>query len=93
MIAIYLPQYRDELPTIGEVVNIDEEGAKVEVEWYVGSYTGVWRVCTQRKGRATVPWRETIPKESIHFPVNFTKSHRLLKSFIIKLKETYKNKL
>ena len=41
MIAVYLPQYRDELPTIGKVVSINEEGAKVEVEWYVGSYTGV----------------------------------------------------
>ena len=50
MIAVYLPQYRDELPTIGKVVSFNEEGAKVEVEWYVGSYTGVWRVVLSVKG-------------------------------------------
>ena len=91
MVAVFLPQYKDELPTIGKVVSCDENSA--EVEWYVGSYSGVWRVCKKRSGRTTVPWRETIPKESILFPINFTKSLRLSKSCADKLKQAYQNKL
>ena len=42
MIAVYLPQYRDELPTIGKVVSINEEGAKVEVEWIHWGMEGLY---------------------------------------------------
>ena len=88
-VAVYLPQYRDELPIIEKVVSFDSENA--EVEWYVGSYSGVWKVCKRRQGRELVPWRETIPQECILFPVNFTKSFRLRKCTVDQLKEAYKN--
>lgn len=91
MVAVYLPQYRDELTTIGKVVSCDEKSAVVE--WYVGSYSGVWRVCKKCSGSSKVLWRETIPKESILFPINFTKSLRLSKSCVDKLKQAYQNKL
>lgn len=43
--------------------------SSVDTEWWMGSYSGTWKVCKQRQGGKSVPWRESIErKDIIKFP-------------------------
>ena len=53
-VAVYLERYRDELPLIGMVASLSPKGniSEVELNWYVGFYSGSWRVSMHGGGRA-----------------------------------------
>ena len=89
-VAVYLPQYRDELPLIGKVVSVDAIANQVTVHWYVGTYSGMWKPCRRRDGRNYVDWEEAVPIAAVLCTVNLTKSFKLPKSTVLELKEAYR---
>ena len=90
-VAVYLEKYRDELPLIARIVSVRSSNVDVEVEWYIGCYSGDWKVCMRGRGRSREAWREQIPKSSILFPVELTKSMKLSKDTVEALKSSYKD--
>ena len=90
-IAVYLEEYKDEIPQIGMVSALSPRGDKseVEVDWYMGCYSGSWKVCMCGGGRARKVWKEVIPYKAILMQVHFTKSMKLTKSTVSLLKEKY----
>lgn len=50
LVATLIPDYRDEIPQIGRVLEV--EGASVTIEWLQGTYFSIWRICEKRKGRS-----------------------------------------
>ena len=89
-VAMYLPQYRDELPLIGKVVSVNVIADQVTVHWYVGTYSGIWKPCRRRDGRNYVDWEEAITIVAVLCTVNLTKSFKLPKSTVLELKEAYR---
>lgn len=90
LVALYVPKYRDELPLIGKVSST-ENSNELEVEWMVGTYSGVWKTCKRREGRNSVPWKEKVERSSVLFEVELTKSMRIPGNLKTKLRETYNN--
>ena len=88
-VAVYKDEYRDELPLIGRVVVVPNNSHEFELEWYVGSYCGTWKVCKRKVGRQYVNWTEKIKKDEVILNVPFTKSMRLRKDTITTLKSIY----
>ena len=62
-VAVYLPQYRDELPLIGKIVDVDPTAGKVTLHWYVGSYHTVecGSLVEGEKGETTLTGRKQYP--------------------------------
>ena len=68
-VAVYLDKYEDEqLPMIGQITTIKENG-DLQLDWFVGSYSGVWNVCRIRRQ----VWNEEVPSSCVISPVKFTK--------------------
>ena len=93
-VAVYMEEYRDEIPTIGRVLSAQEcpleaENQLVEVEWWHGRYSTMWSICKRRVARQMVPWTEKIPHASILMPITFTKSNHLKKETVTRLKQAY----
>ena len=91
-VAVYLERYRDELPLIGKVTSLSPRGdnSEVELNWYMGCYSGTWKVCMRGRGRAREEWKEIVPHNSIILaPVEFTASMKLKKCIVSTLKEKY----
>ena len=90
-VAVYLEKYRDELPLIGMVASLSplDDNSKMELDWYMGCYSGSWKVCMYGGGRARKVWKEIVPCSAILFPVQFTKSMKLPKTTVSLLKEKY----
>ena len=86
-VAVYMDQYRDEIPTIGKVLS--KTADEVEVEWWFGTYTKVWKCCKRREGKEYVPWIELVPAASVLMPVTLTKSSYLSKATVQHLKDAY----
>ena len=85
LVALYLSQYRDELPLIGRVISIPMDGLHVEIEWLVGSYNAPWHLCKKRVDRKYVPWTKFVPKSSILSTVELTRSQRLSECMTMEL--------
>lgn len=51
--------------------------------------SGIWKPCSIRKGRDTVPWEEEVPQESVLATVNLSKSFHLTESSKTQLKSLY----
>ena len=85
-VGVYLDKYKDErLPIIGKVTRVCENGQDVELDWYVGCYSGPWKVC---KVRGKV-WSEVIPLTSVLCSVTLKNSMKLTASSIDALKAAY----
>lgn len=83
-----MDKYRDEIPTIGRL--LEKKDGSVKVEWWHGSYSSVWSMCRQKVGKEYLPWTETIPTDAIIWNrVAFTKTKHLTKESIIALKQVY----
>ncbi len=81
---MYYEKYKDEqLPMIGRVVSIKE--SKVELEWYIGCYSGVWRVCKIR-GKA---WTECVPLSCVVSSIQLTKSNKIPPETVLYLRQQY----
>ena len=78
MVACFVPQYRDEIPQIGKLLETSDN--EVTIEWWIGTYCGTWRALTKRKGRSTEPWTETLPKSCMLYQVSFTKYSKIPKA-------------
>jgi hypothetical protein len=85
-VAVYLPQYRDELPLIGKITHTDTIRGEMVLHWFVGTYRGPWRPCKRREGRKYVDWVETVPLASVLFTVSLSKAFRLSNATVLKLK-------
>ena len=46
MVACFVPQYRDEIPQIGKLLETNDK--EVKIEWWIGTYTGTWRALRER---------------------------------------------
>ena len=46
MVACFVPQYRDEIPQIGKLLETNDK--EVRIEWWIGTYTGTWRALRER---------------------------------------------
>ena len=89
LVATYISDYRDEIPQIGKIVNVEGLPNSITIEWLQGTYSSIWKVCKKREGRALVPWVEEIPKTAIISSVKLTKGQRLPGSVRDKLKSLY----
>ena len=86
-VACSVPQYRDEIPQIGKLLETNEE---VKIEWWIRTYTGTWRALTKRNGRSTEPWTETLPKSCMLYQVSLTEYYsKIPKAEQEKLRKTY----
>ena len=84
MVALCLHKYELDLPQIGKIVRLTT--LDVTVEWWIGRYSSVW---IEWKENGSVI-EETFPKNAILTGgIQFTKSHRLTKTCVKKLKEAY----
>ena len=89
-VAVYLDKYSmEKFPLIGKVTAINPNGNHLQLDWYVGSYSGVWRVCKQRK----VVWSEEVKVDCILTTVAFTDAMRLSRSMVQNLKTRYEKYL
>ena len=60
-VAVYLDKYEDEQsPMIGQITTIKENG-DLQLDWFVGSYSGVWNVCRIRRQ----VWNEEVLSNSL----------------------------
>lgn len=64
MVACFVADYRDEIPQIGEVLEVNNED--VLLHWWDGSYSGSWKALVKR----SAPWTETVTKSSVLFEVS-----------------------
>lgn len=84
-VATRLSKYDDEIPQIGRVLEIME--LDVTIEWWIGRYSSTWNVWKTNDE----PNKETIPKNAIIRILVLTKSQRIHKNDIVKLKQIYEN--
>ena len=84
MVACYVPRYCDEEPQIGSVVSVSDE---VVVEWMTGTYNEPWTVCRIKEKGRYIPWKETLHKSMILFPIELSPSSRI--SFLLKKELQY----
>lgn len=87
LVAVHCDHYND-LPQIGKVLSMSEN--TLEVDWYAGSWTTMWKQAKKRSGRQLIPWTEHIPKSSVRlFDFTLTEAGRLRKATVQRLKEAY----
>ena len=55
LVAVDLKKY-DDRPLLGRVVEVREE--EVELEWFVGTYSGMWKEWKGRDGRRVITFKE-----------------------------------
>ena len=85
-VALGLDEFKEELPQIAKVLAIDDDS--ITLEWSVGTYTGTW-----------VPWLVKSVEQTISVHrnnivlrnISLSKSNRLSKLIIDKLKSIYDN--
>ena len=85
-VAVISDKYNDR-PLIGHITKIGQ--TDIQIDWYIGTYTGIWRPWKGRDGRNTVTFTETIPKQDILRTVTFTKGMRLPGSLVSDLRSLY----
>ena len=85
IIALKCHKYKDFLPHIAEVKEIDD--SSVTINWMNGSYSGTWTYWKSR-GRVIV---ETYPNRAILMTIKLTKAQRLTKGDAEKLRSIYSN--
>ena len=61
----------------------------VDIDWMIGSYSGVWKEWKGRSEGKVVRFAETIPIEDVMIKVVFTKGRRIPPKEVLALKELY----
>ena len=85
-VAVYLEKYKDErFPMIGQVTELCENGQDIKLDWYIGCYSGQWKIC-KRRG---VVWNEVVPLTSVLSQIVFTKNMKLKGSVESTLRSLY----
>lgn len=62
-------------PLIGQVTSLTDDD--ITIDWYVGTYSGLWKPWKGREGGETVTYTETIDIDVVIQTVTLTKSQRL----------------
>ena len=76
-----------ERPLIGRITEINEKN--VNINWMIGSYSGVWKEWKGRSEGRYITFADTIPWEDVMISVEFTKGMRLPQKTVSTLKELY----
>ena len=76
-------KYKDFLPQIGHIAEIDD--SSVTIEWLEGSFSGTWSYWKHRGKVIT----ETFPKRAIIKRIELTASMRLKKTDVQDVKQLY----
>ena len=85
-VALSCNTYKEFIPQIARLKNINETAGTILVEWLHGAYHGTW-IFWKTRGKVIT---ETLPRRSIlHTPVSFTKSMRLKNTDRSLLKQKY----
>jgi hypothetical protein len=87
MVALFVIGYSDEIPQIGEVLEVNNED--ILLHWWDGTYSGSWRALVKRQGRPSAPWTELVKKSNVLFEVSLTKSLKLSKATQERLHKAY----
>ena len=83
-VALGLDEFKEELPQIAKVLAIDDDS--ITLEWWVGTYTGTWAPWIVKSVEQTISvHRNNIVLRNI----SLSKSNRLSKPIISKLKSIY----
>ena len=85
--AVYLTKYKDEQPQLGTIKSLDQK--TVTLAWYAGCYSGKGKVCMIGGGRSRQEWREVVPREVVQCEIKFTRTMKLPKETVTKLKDLY----
>ena len=88
-VAVFLPKYNDEIPQIGRIVSLPSEGSELDVEWFTGTYSGVWTPCKTRQRGKYVPWIQTVKRSTILLQFELTKGMRIPKAVRSRLVQAY----
>eukprot|EP00057_Strongylocentrotus_purpuratus_P029472 XP_011683946.1 PREDICTED: uncharacterized protein LOC105447505 isoform X2 [Strongylocentrotus purpuratus] len=77
MVGVYLEEFRNEWPQVGQVLDIT--GDHVKLHWYSGSETSVWTsLTTSVQGRRDQPYTgEVSLQDVLTAPFNLTKANKL----------------
>ena len=86
--AVKCDKYQ-ERPLIGKITALDHDTDNATIEWYVGTYSGMWKQWRGRKDGKPVIFSDVIPIKNILTKVYFTKSMRLPPKLISTIKELY----
>ena len=84
--ALFIESYSDEIPQIGEVLEVNNED--ILLHWWDGTYW-LWKALAKRRGCASVPWTELVERSNVLFEVSLTKSLELPKATQEKLHKAY----
>lgn len=85
-VAVRCDKYK-ERPLIGCITQICEK--TVDINWMIGSYSGVWKEWKGRSEGKCVTFSDTISREDVMIPVEFTKGMRIPPRKVSNLKELY----
>lgn len=77
MVGVYLEEFRNEWPQVGQVLDIT--GDHLKLHWYSGSETSVWTsLTTSVQGRRGQPYTgEVSLQDVLTVPFNLTKANKL----------------
>ena len=84
--AVKCDKYQEQ-PLIDKITAFDTDNATIE--WYVGTYSGMWKQWQGRKDGKPVIFSDVIPVKNILTKLYFTKSMRLPPKLISTIKELY----
>ena len=85
--AVKSTKYKDR-PLIGRIKEVHHD--KVQLEWFMGSYTSKWKEWTGRSNGETDIYTDSIPrKDIIHTHIQFTLAMRLSPDLAGILKNKY----
>ena len=76
-----------ERPLIGHITQIDDK--TVNINWMIGSYSGIWKEWKGRSEGKYITFADTIPLEDVMTPIELTKGMRLPQKTVSTLKELY----
>ena len=76
-----------ERPLIGCVTSVNS--ITVVTDWYVGSYSGTWKIWKGRENGKPTIFQEVIKLQDVLATVEFTKSMRLSPKTVSTLKQLY----
>ena len=82
-VALKCEKYKEFLPQIGRLTEINE--TNITIEWLDGSYTGTW-VYWKTRGKVIT---EDFPRRAIMQTIQLTPAMKIRKDDILKLKDAY----
>lgn len=90
LVALDVESYRPEKPQIAEVISLSDDKKTIEILWYIGTWSGAWKIYKKRRGREMVESREIVPITTVKLSgFTFTKSGKLKQAVKSQLQNIY----